>query len=170
MILVLALTALASAQGSQELQAANPPPRGAWVDSLDLDRVMGRHAPPGYAMARVQGPANLPPPGPPRITLDGISYAHGLGVTSNAELWIDLRSKAERFLAVVGIDDVRKSGRGSVSFEVWIDGKKRFGTGVLRAGQPARPIAVDVTGGKTMILLVGDGGDGTTGDVADWAG
>ena len=93
MILLLALAAAsASAQGTPELQSANPPPRGVWVDSLDLDRVMGRHAPPGYALSRPRG-ANLPPPGFPRITLNGISYAHGLGVSSNAELWVDLGGK-----------------------------------------------------------------------------
>jgi alpha-galactosidase len=65
---------------------------------------------------------------------------------------------------------VARTGRGSVSFEVWVDGVKRFDSGIVKAGQPAIPVSVDLTGGRQMVLFVGDGGDGPAGDIADWAG
>ena len=35
--------------------------------------------------------------------------------------------------------------------------------------EPARPVQVDITGASELRLKVLDGGDGITGDHADWA-
>ena len=159
----------AVAQERAALQGSSPPAFGVWVDSLDLSKVMGVRTPrPGQAAIRGRGGRADTSRTP--ITLDGEIYAHGLGVSSYAELWVDLQGKATRFVSVAGIDDARKTGHGSVSFEVWVDGTKRFDTGVIRSGQPAKPVSVNLTGARQMILLVGDGGDGTADDVADWGG
>jgi alpha-galactosidase len=148
------------------------------VDSLDLTKVVTARNPaprPGQAAiggrggARGTGGAPATPPAPTPITLDGTVYTRGLGITSSAELWIDLKAGAKRFSSVVGIDDARKTGRGSVTFEVWLDGNKTFDSGIIKAGDPAKQVDVDLTGAKTMILYVGDAGDGATDDVADWA-
>ena len=169
---MLGPTGVALAQAGGALDGASPPANGVWVDSLDLSKAMGGRPPrPGLAafggrLARGNTPAVPDSP----ITLGGTVYQHGLGVTANSELWIELDGKAKRFVAVGGIDDARRTGGGSVTFEVWVDGVKRFDSGVIRAGQPAMPISVDLTGGRQMILFVGDGGDGTTGDFADWGG
>jgi alpha-galactosidase len=104
------------------------------------------------------------------ITLGGDVYQHGLGVTSHAELWVDLGGRAKRFVSMVGIDDARKSGRSSVSFEVWVDGAKRYDSGIVRSGDAPRRVDVDLTGARKMILFVDDAGDGTADDVADWGG
>ena len=169
---MLAPAGAALAQAGSRLDGASPPVNGVWVDSLDLGKAMGGRPPrPGLAAfggrpARGDTPAVPDAP----ITLGGTVYSHGLGVTANSELWIDLGGKAKRFVASAGIDDARRTGSGSVTFEVWVDGAKRFDSGVIRAGQPATPISVDLTGGKQMILFVGDGGDGAAGDIADWGG
>ena len=169
---MLGPTGVALAQAGGALDGASPPANGVWVDSLDLSKAMGGRPPrPGLAafggrLARGNTPAVPDSP----ITLGGTVYQHGLGVTANSELWIELDGKAKRFVAIGGIDDGRRTGGGSVTFEVWVDGVKRFDSGVIRAGQPAMPISVDLTGGRQMILFVGDGGDGTTGDFADWGG
>ena len=171
--LLLAVPAIpAAAQSGAGLRSATPPASAVWVDALDLGKAMGGRQPrPGLAAfggrpARGNTPAVPDSP----ITLDGAVYAHGLGVTANSELWIDLAGKAARFLADAGIDDVRKAGRGSVSFEVWVDGAKRFDSGVIKAGDPAKPVSVDLAGAQQMILYVTDGGDGAADDYADWGG
>lgn len=170
--LLVAAPASGRAQGTAALGAAAPPANGVWVDGLDLAQTVGTRPPrPGLAAfggrpARGNTPAVPQPP----ITLDGVVYPHGLGLTANGELWIDLGGKATRFLAVAGIDDARKAGRGSVSFEVWVDGAKRFDSGIIRAGEAAKPVSVDLAGGRQMILYVTDGGDGQADDIADWAG
>ncbi len=160
-----------AAQGTAWLPGSQPASNAIWVDSLDLTKAIGRTPRPGQAAIGGRGGrAGQPAPPPTPITLDGTVYQHGLGVTSNGELWINLDAKAKSFVAVAGIDDARKTGRGSVTFEVWVDGKKRFDSGLLKAGQPAVPVNVDLTGAKQLALFVGDGGDGTTDDVADWGG
>jgi len=168
------LTLFASAAGAQtasELRGATPPANGVWVDSLDLTKVANTRQPrPGIAAVFVRPARGAPPPAPIPITLGGEQYAHGLGVTSSGELWVDLGGKAKRFVSIVGIDDARKTGRGSVAFEVWLDGKKKYDSGVLRAGAAPVPVSVDLTGAKRMILYVDDAGDGAADDAADWAG
>ncbi len=161
------------------LAAPRPAPRqstSVWVDSLDLTKVVTARPPrPGQAAlggrgGGARGAAGAPaqPPAATPITLDGTVHAHGLGVTSGAEMWIDLKGQARQFTSVVGIDDARKAGRGSVTFEVWADGKKKYDSGILKSGDPAKQVSVDLTGAKTLILYVGDAGDGATDDVADW--
>ena len=169
-ILVPAGTALA--QAGSRLDGLSPPANAVWVDSLDLSKTIGGpHPRPGLAAFEGR-PARAGTPAVPDapISIGGTRYPHGLGVTANAELWLDLGGKAKRFVANAGIDDMRRTDRGSVTFEVWVDGAKRFDSGVVRAGQPATPISVDLTGGRQMILFVSDGGDGTAGDIADWGG
>jgi alpha-galactosidase len=161
-ILALALfgdAPLRAAQEATALRAAEPPPNAVWVDGFDLGKMSaGRHGKPGQSVR------NTP------IALDGQVYPHGLGVASNSELLIDLKGQAARFVSMVGIDDGRKTGSGSVTFEIWLDGKKAADSGLIKAGQPAKLVSVDLTGAKQMTLLVGDGGDGTRDDDADWAG
>ncbi|MGH7616913.1 MAG: NPCBM/NEW2 domain-containing protein, partial [Gemmatimonadaceae bacterium] len=168
----LLASASLSAQEASRLSGLNPPTNGIWVDSLDLSRALGGRPPrPGRpAIAPPRGRAGSPPPAPIPMTLGGAVYTHGLGVASQGELWIALDGKATRFVSMAGIDDARKTGRGSVTFEVWLDGKKRYDSGIIRSGDAPRPVSVDLTGARQMTLYVGDGGDGGTDDIADWGG
>ena len=75
---------------------------------------------------------------------------------------------AARFHAVVGVDD-EIGGYGSVVFVVVVDGKGVARTGVLRGGDPAQTIDVDLTGAREMALLVENAGDDINWDHADWA-
>ena len=64
-------------------------------------------------------------------------------------------------------DEVEK--RGSVVFEVIADGKTMWESGVLRGGDPAKQVEVDLTAVKTLLLHVTDAADGMNYDHADWA-
>ncbi len=172
-VLAAAFTVPAGALRAQQvgtLDGATPPANAVWVDGLDLSQLVGAGRPrPGQAAIRVRA-ARGATPAPVPITLGGTTFVHGLGVTSNGELWIDLHGAARRFVAEVGIDDARATGRGSVTFEVWVDGKRRYDSGVLRSGDAPRPVSVDLAGAHRMILYVGNGGDDGRDDVADWGG
>jgi alpha-galactosidase len=58
---------------------------------------------------------------------------------------------------------------GSVTFRVAADNKTLWESGVMRGGAPAKQVSVDLTGLNTLLLAVGDAGDGMDHDHADWA-
>ena len=102
------------------------------------------------------------------IFIDGKRYEHGFGTHANSILRIALNGKAERFTATVGVDD-EVGQRGSVIFKVVGDGKTLWESGVLRGGDPAKEVSVDLHGVTKLLLLVGDAGDDLNYDHADWA-
>jgi hypothetical protein len=53
--------------------------------------------------------------------------------------------------------------------QIWLDGKKAFDSGPMTKATPAKPVEVDLRGAKLLELRSLDGGDGISGDHADWA-
>jgi len=102
------------------------------------------------------------------LFLEGKRFEHGFGTHANSTLRIALGGKAEQFTATVGVDD-EVGQQGSVVFQVIGDGKSLWESGVLRGGDPAKAVSVDLHGIKTLILQVGDAGDDINLDHADWA-
>ncbi|MFG1646581.1 beta-galactosidase [Amycolatopsis sp. NPDC049252] len=102
------------------------------------------------------------------MTIGGVSYAKGLGVHAPGDVQLYLAGSCTRLTASVGVDG-EVGTAGSVTFSVSVDGTTRVTTPVLRGGQAAVPIDVDVTGAQVLDLLVNDGGDGNGNDHADWA-
>jgi signal transduction histidine kinase len=100
------------------------------------------------------------------MRLHGESFTRGIGCQSPSEMRFPLDGKFIRFQAVAGVDD---SGSGTVTFEVYGDGKKLFDTGQVLPGQSGRVIDLDVTGMKELKLVVTDAGDGINFDWANWA-
>jgi alpha-galactosidase len=164
LFLVLASTFAPGQDIPPELHAADAPANTLWVDALDL-----KNAEQGYGRMQAGHSIDNHP-----LTLNGTVYPHGLGAHATSELMIDLHGNATRFQAVVGVDDEikdNKSQKGSsVTFTVLVDGKKIADTPVLHRGDPAQVLSVDLTGAKSLFLIVGDGGDGIRNDHADWAG
>jgi alpha-galactosidase len=101
------------------------------------------------------------------LTIDKKVYEHGVGTHADSELLVDLGGEATRFTAMVGVDD-ETAKRGSVSFEVWVDDKKAVDTAIVKGGEPARKVDVDLTGAKQLLLIVSSLSD-TSFDHADWA-
>jgi hypothetical protein len=105
------------------------------------------------------------------ISIAGTSYpkslwTHAFPDNTPADVVVDLPDKRfAAFRADVGLDDA--SGGGSVQFQVWVDGKLKAETPVLRPGQ-VQPIRVDLAGAKRLILRVRNGGDGYDCDHAAW--
>lgn len=102
------------------------------------------------------------------LTINGKVFEHGVGSHAVSKMRIDLGGNARRFTAQVGLDDASE-GRGSVEFVVSGDGRILWKSGVLRGNNPAMTMDVDLTGIRTLMLCVNDGGDGVSYDHADWA-
>jgi hypothetical protein len=102
------------------------------------------------------------------ITLDGTTYAKGLGVHANGDVSVYLGGNCSRFTATVGVDD-EVGGAGSVTFSVLADGRALTTTPVLTGSSASVPIDVDVSGAQQLDLVIGDGGDGNGSDHGDWA-
>lgn len=149
----------ASGKDLPDFKAAQPPANAIWLDSLDLSKVSQ-----GWGEPRAGRSCDNRP-----LKLKGETYLHGLGTHASSELTVVLEDGATRFNAMVGVDD-EVGERGSVRFEVWVDGKQAAQTAVLRGGGEPELISVDLTGAKQMILVVEEGGDGIDYDHADWAG
>jgi alpha-galactosidase len=172
---------LVRAQDAVALQQDAAPAGGLWVDSLDLGKL------PSWTLRRMggrgRGRAATPTPPPrPTYALGGATYLHGVPLNVNADLAIDLKGAAVRFEAMVGIADPVSAGRGraggqpaapprgSVTFDVWVDGRHVGDSGLVHAGDAPTLMRVDLAGAHRLILSVGDGGDGPQGDNAIWGG
>jgi len=93
-------------------------------------------------------------------------FLRGLGTHAPARIVYGLGKKYKRFQAWVGADHATGP---TVTFEVLVDGIKRFESGLMRREDAARRVDIDVTGASRLELVVGDGGNGLASDHADWA-
>ncbi len=102
------------------------------------------------------------------LKLAGQTYAHGVGTHAESLFELNLLGEADRFTAVVGVDDEVKGQPGSVEFKVTADGKEVFTSGLKKAGMEPSKVDVDLKGVKSLLLEVTDAGDGIDFDHADW--
>ncbi|HTL27725.1 MAG TPA: NPCBM/NEW2 domain-containing protein, partial [Tepidisphaeraceae bacterium] len=95
-------------------------------------------------------------------------YTHGIGTHANGTIEVDLSGEYEQFDAEVGLQPLT-TGRGSVTFQVFVDDQKQFDSGLMRDDTPAKGVSVSLKGGRTLRLVVADAGDGINCDCANWA-
>lgn len=103
------------------------------------------------------------------ITLNGATYAKGLGTHAASELRYALGGLFATFLADVGVDD-EVGNTGSVVFQVWADGTKVFDSGTMTGSSATKSVNVSVADRSELRLIVTDAGNGISDDHADWAG
>lgn len=102
------------------------------------------------------------------LTVGGKHFEHGLGTHATSTLYVTVNG-AMQFSASVGVDGEVTNPSASIEFFVLGDGKTLWQSGVMRAGEAAKTFTVDLHGVKTLLLKVGDAGDGISYDHADWA-
>ncbi|MEP0766239.1 MAG: NPCBM/NEW2 domain-containing protein [Fimbriimonadia bacterium] len=103
-----------------------------------------------------------------QISIAGQTFARGIGTHAESELRFRLYRLYSKFTAQVGVDDAAE-GKGTVQFLVIADGKTLFDSGVMRGGEAAKPVDLDVYGVDDLRLIVRNGGDGIGFDHANWA-
>ena len=106
------------------------------------------------------------------LTLDGKTYARGFGVHAGSEMRFSLKgtngATCKRFLSDIGVDD-EVGNRGSVVFQVYLDGVKAYDSGKVTGASATKKVDLDIAGKEELRLVVTDSGDGVAYDHADWA-
>lgn len=104
------------------------------------------------------------------MSIGGTRYEHGVSVHARSSVTIDLNRECTAYDALVGVDDMTL-GLGSVRFSVYADGARQWRSPVLRGGDPAVPVSVDLTGLGTLRLVVEPHGPRPLAAtaIADWA-
>jgi len=102
------------------------------------------------------------------IKLNGVTYAKGIGTHANSTIIYYLGKGFNRFDSYVGVDD-EESASSTIIFSVYVDGVKKFESGVMNPTSKTQKVEVSITGADTLKLVVGDAGDGNNSDHADWA-
>jgi alpha-galactosidase len=123
------------------------------ITSLDLSKV---HQ--GWGSPQVDVSVEKRQP----LTINGKTFAHGLGTHADSYFAIKLDKGSSRFSASVGVDDEAGSSIARVEFLVYGDGKILWKSDDLTYQQDAKHVDLDVSGIDTLILAVVGTGD-------DWA-
>jgi hypothetical protein len=162
-------------------------PEPVWLDQLPFGLVADPHGPPKRALS-----FNFEP-----IRVADRERSHGLGLHAPSDLTLRLAGHAKRFQAEVGLDAVVAKYRrpvdrsdlkaaqkyvyagstnltdfyqgGTVVFRALVDGEERFNSGVMTLESGARQVDLDLTGAKTLRLVVEPTEDGSFADLAAWA-
>ena len=163
LVTLLSAFFLSSARSAELDQAAlsgdKAPAETIWLESLDLSKIEQ-----GWDQPHAGRSVDNHP-----LTIHGRKFRHGVGTHALSEMHIDLHGAAEQFVSMVGVDDETMKN-GTVTFEVWVDGKKVAESGRMKGGDAPKRVQADLHGAKRLTLLVGDCDDGIDYDHADWAG
>lgn len=103
------------------------------------------------------------------LTINGATFAKGLGMLAPAEIVYKLGGNCSTFSAQVGIDDLWNTPYGTVVFRVFADNTLIWDSGLRTQADPALPTGtLSMTGVQTLKLVITDGGNGSQSDFADW--
>lgn len=86
-------------------------------------------------------------------------------LTDGKRIFYNITSTKKQFIGIEGKNG--KVDEGSVIFTIIHDGKEVFNSGVMRKGDKAKDINIQVKGG-VLEMVVEDAGDGVSGDHAVW--
>jgi hypothetical protein len=101
------------------------------------------------------------------LTVVGKVYEKGLGLHSPGWLALKLDGQASQFHCLAAIDD-ETEGKGTVELKFYGDNwRLLYATGILRGGQPAKPIEIDLAGQKILVIEITVGGDDYIADHID---
>ncbi|MGA4849824.1 sigma-70 family RNA polymerase sigma factor [Streptomyces sp. G5(2025)] len=102
------------------------------------------------------------------LSIAGKQYSHGVTVHGESSVTIDLNRSCTTYDALVGVDDMTME-IGRVRFSVHADGARLWRSPVIKGGDPALPVRVNLTGRKTIRLSVEPQTPFATAALADWA-
>ncbi|MBY0754142.1 NPCBM/NEW2 domain-containing protein [Clostridium sardiniense] len=107
-----------------------------------------------------------------RLTGDNnkeVTYAKGIGAHAPSTIIYDLTDKNYAyFTSYVGVDRAMYGSVGSVKFEVYVDGEKKFDSGLMNSRDHQKYVEVNINDAKELKLVVTDGGNGNGSDHATW--
>ena len=99
-----------------------------------------------------------------------VVYDKGIGTHAHSEIVYDLTDKnVNMFSAFVGVDRAMYNSPASIEFQVYVDGKKEYESGVMHSKDAQKFVEVDLAGAKELKLVATVGGDTNGSDHANWA-
>ena len=101
------------------------------------------------------------------LSIGGRRFERGVGSHAPGAMWIQLNG-AQRFECWIGVDD-ETGGKGTVRAMIYGDGETLLDSGVMKGGDPAKRIDLDVRQYKHMLLITTSAGDNVNHDHIDWA-
>jgi alpha-galactosidase len=101
------------------------------------------------------------------LSVAGTQYAKGLGSHADSKGHIRLDGKKGRFTAFVGVDDAA-GAKASIVFYVFTNKGTAFNSGIMKKGDAAKPIDIDLTGITDLYVVADPTTDGNREDHADW--
>ncbi|MDU5110717.1 MAG: NPCBM/NEW2 domain-containing protein [Clostridium sp.] len=100
---------------------------------------------------------------------EAIYYDRGIGTHATSTIIYDLTDKNyEYFTSFVGVDREVYGNVSSISFEVYVDGEKKFDSGIMNSKDIQKNVEVNITEANELKLVVRDGGNGNAADHATW--
>jgi alpha-galactosidase len=150
---------IASVCGCNSIIKTHKPVRTVWLSSLNLQKMTS-----GWETPQKNKSIQSKP-----LRIGGREFENGVGTHANSLMHVNLKGSCRRFSAYVGVDDEVIDKTGSVRFRIYADGNRLYDSGVVKAGEKAKYVDVDLTGRKTLKLVVDAAGDNTSYDHADWA-
>ncbi|AOR33469.1 RNA polymerase subunit sigma-24 [Streptomyces fodineus] len=103
------------------------------------------------------------------MAIGGEQYARGVTVHGESSVTIALNRQCTAYDALAGVDDMTL-GLGKVSFSVYADGVRLWQSGMVKGHDRAVPVHVDLTGRRTVRLVVQPHSDVfDQAALADWA-
>ena len=98
-----------------------------------------------------------------------VYFDRGIGTHATSTIIYDLTDKDySYFSSYVGVDRQMFGSVGSVIFQVYVDGEKKFDSGLMNSRDSMKYLEVDINGAKELKLVVTDGGNGIGSDHATW--
>ena len=139
-----------------------PEQRITYLIDLEPTRVEPGWLPAGKTSKDMNGPVKL------MTTRSGLGrfYPKSIYAQARCEIVYALDRRYSQFVAAAGIGTGKQDC--SVEFEVYVDGERKFASGLYRVGRPVAAVVVDVAGAKELKLVVTDAGDGIRNDYAWW--
>ncbi|MBQ7256330.1 MAG: NPCBM/NEW2 domain-containing protein [Abditibacteriota bacterium] len=101
------------------------------------------------------------------LSCKGVKFKHGLASHAPAEIIYDLEGKYSKFATFIGLCDVYVD-LGTVTYDIYVDGKNVFSSGLVRGSDLPRKVEIDVKGAKELKFIIGDGGDSNHADHASF--
>lgn len=90
------------------------------------------------------------------LRINGRRFLRGLGTSSASKIRYSLEGQYRRFQSWAGVDGSAYLDKTVAVFEVWIDGQKRWESGRMTRWDAPVWIDLDVSGGRTLELVVID--------------
>lgn len=123
----------------------------------------------GWGSLGINVSAHAPYQKPLPLQIRDRRYEKGQGHRANGEIVIALNGEFLYFEAEVGVQWQGGQNIGSVVFQIFVDGRKWFDSGVRRELDSPVPVRIYLKGAKELRLVAKDAGDSIICDCANWA-